>query len=241
MARIAAVFFDIGETLVHRPVVGPGRRLAAELGLGRDEARTITRMLFREAFVSPRALAARLRATFGDIERIEETVTNIWRAQESEPVELDGATACVAAARAAGARIGIISNIWAPYEHGFRRACPAIVPLVDSWHLSYRSGTAKPDRALFDQALRALDVAPGAAVMVGDSLDKDVRPAVELGMRAVWIPHDADENGDAASLGEAPSAALPSEAFTARDLHEARVTLTALLGSDGGIGIDRRP
>jgi FMN phosphatase YigB (HAD superfamily) len=186
----AAVLFDIGDTLVRRPDVGPGRRIADALGLGRDEARTITGWLFREAFASPRALAERVCDAFGLPPRIEESIAEIWRAQETEPVEVDGATACVAAVREHGARVGVVSNIWRPYEAGFRRACPAIVPLVETWQLSYRAGVAKPDPTLFRAALAALEVEAASTMMIGDSLEKDVRPALALGMHAIWVaPH----------------------------------------------------
>jgi len=243
MAPRRAVLFDIGDTLVHRPTVGPGRRIAEALGLSREQGRTIGSWVFREPFASPAALATRLRDAFGvrggpgapdarDApgvpDAIEATLTTIWEAQQSEPVELEGATACVAAARERGARVAVVSNIWAPYEAGFRRACPAIVPLVESWHMSYRSGTAKPDPAIFRAALRALDVAPEKAVMIGDSLDKDVRPALALGMRAIWIP--ASEGASPTAPDRVPAAAdsVPG-AIVARDLHEARTRLLALL------------
>jgi HAD superfamily hydrolase (TIGR01549 family) len=230
-----AVLFDIGDTLVHRPEVGPGRRIADALGLGRDEARTITRMLFRESFASPRALAARLRAAFALTDAIEEPIAAIWRAQETEPIEMPGATACVAAARAGGARVGLVSNIWAPYEAGFRRACPGIPPLVDSWHLSYRAGVAKPDPELFHAALRALDVAAGHAVMVGDSLDKDIAPALALGMRAIWIPLPdvaaATGGGDSASgaVDTDLATAAPAGATVVPDLDAARPVIAGFL------------
>src|SRR5262245_32077620 len=98
----AAVLFDVGDTLVHRPEVGPGRRIADALGLDRDAARTITGLLFRETFTSPTALARRLRDAFALDGAIEEPLAAIWEAQEHEPVESAGATACVAAAHAAG-------------------------------------------------------------------------------------------------------------------------------------------
>lgn len=227
----SAVLFDVGDTLVRRPTVGPGRRIAAALGLGREEARAITRWLFREPFASPGALAARLRAEFAPPVDVEEAVATIWHAQEEEPVEVDGATACVAAARDAGARIGIVSNIWAPYEAGFRRACPAIVPLVDSWHVSYRAGTAKPNPALFQAALRALDVDPRHAMMIGDSIDKDVTPALALGMRAVWVPATGEGAETADDAVSPPSA--PPGAIVAADLHAARAAMLEILAATG--------
>ena len=118
------------------------------------------------------------------------------------------------------------------------------MPLIESWHLSYRFGAAKPDPALFHAALRALGVAAATRrVMVGDSVDKDVRPAVELGMRALWIPHVPADDGAAGAAADEPESApaLPPGALVARDLHEARATLCALLGSRDQIGVDRRP
>ncbi len=182
-----AVVFDIGDTLVERPAVGPGHRLAAALGLPRETARTITRLLFSEPFAAPAELARRLQRELDLARAPLAEVEELWHAQEREPREIPGATACVAGARQAGARIALVSNIWAPYETGFRRACPSIVPLIDSWHLSYQGGAVKPDPALFRAALAALGVPPRCAIMVGDSLDKDVIPAVGLGMRAVWF------------------------------------------------------
>jgi FMN phosphatase YigB (HAD superfamily) len=194
MTARRAVFFDIGDTLVRRPEIGPGRRIAAALGLGDDAARAITRLVFREPFASAAALVDRLACELdlasctGDART---AITSIWQAQEREPIEAAGATACVTAVRATGAHVGVISNIWMPYAAGFRRACPAIVPRIDSWHLSYEQGLVKPDPALFEAALAAAQVPARNAVMVGDSLDKDVVPARALGMRAIWVVTDA--------------------------------------------------
>jgi putative hydrolase of the HAD superfamily len=49
----------------------------------------------------------------------------------------------------------------------------------------------KPDAAVFAHALRLLDAAPEQAVMVGDSLPKDVDGALAAGLRAVWLNRDA--------------------------------------------------
>mgnify|MGYP001240422123 CR=1 FL=1 len=217
-----AVFFDIGDTLVCRPTVGPGRRIAAALGLPGDEARAITRLVFCEPFASPAALAERLRREFRLGAGIEAPIAVIWRAQEGEPIEIPGATACVAGAYEAGARIGVVSNIWAPYEAGFRRACPTIVPLVDSWHLSYQVGSAKPDPALFQAALEAAGVPAARAVMVGDSLEKDVRPALALGMTAVWV----------LPVAAVSPASPPAGCIVARGLAEAQeIILEVLAGA----------
>ncbi len=218
-----AVLFDVGETLIERPAVGPGRRIATALGLPDDAARLITQLVFAHDFASPAELAARLQRELGLAHPPTAVVEEIWRAQEQEPREIPGATACVAAVRELGARIGVVSNIWQPYETGFRRACPAIAPLVEVWQLSYRAGRVKPAPGLFRAALDALDVAPERAIMVGDSLEKDVLPAVALGMRAVWVRRGEGSGADGAV------SALPERSEVARDLDEARTLVVAAL------------
>ncbi len=48
-------------------------------------------------------------------------------------------------------------------------------------------GVGKPDPAIFELAFEQSGCAPGDAVMIGDRLDNDIRPAKALGMRTVRI------------------------------------------------------
>ena len=52
---------------------------------------------------------------------------------------------------------------------------------------AHELGVAKPDAAIFLEACRRLDVAPGDAVYVGDDVLLDVQGAQRAGMRAVWM------------------------------------------------------
>ncbi|MBP1912129.1 TIGR02253 family HAD-type hydrolase [Thermococcus stetteri] len=52
----------------------------------------------------------------------------------------------------------------------------------------------KPEPKIFLYALEKLGVEPGEAVMVGDSLSQDVYGAKNVGMVAVWINRDGDED-----------------------------------------------
>ena len=67
-------------------------------------------------------------------------------------------------------------------------------------------GVSKPDPAIFHLALQQAGCAPEDALMIGDRLDNDIRPAKALGFRAVRIlqgpgrlqqPRDAAETPDA--------------------------------------------
>ena len=71
-------------------------------------------------------------------------------------------------------------------------------------------GLEKPDRRLYARAARLAAVEPAHAVMVGDRLDYDVRPAKAAGMRAVWILRgEAPRHPTAEQLSE-PDASIHS-------------------------------
>jgi len=67
---------------------------------------------------------------------------------------------------------------------------------LDTWGLgryfsviasSAELGVSKPDKEIFLQALTMAECRPENAVMVGDRLDNDIRPAKELGMKTIRI------------------------------------------------------
>lgn len=58
---------------------------------------------------------------------------------------------------------------------------------IDLVVASAEEGVAKPDRRIFELALRRAGCRPEEAAMVGDRLDNDIRPAKALGMRTVWM------------------------------------------------------
>ena len=71
---------------------------------------------------------------------------------------------------------------------------------------SAEAGVRKPDPAIFRLALDKAGCAAGEAVMVGDRIDNDVRPAKALGMRTVHVrqggsgrqrPRSVEETADA--------------------------------------------
>jgi putative hydrolase of the HAD superfamily len=71
-------------------------------------------------------------------------------------------------------------------------------------------GAGKPDAAVFAHALDALGARADEAVMVGDSLERDVEGALAAGLRAVWVNRD----------GRAAGAAPPAGVVEVRDLRE---------------------
>lgn len=53
-------------------------------------------------------------------------------------------------------------------------------------------GIGKPDPRIFKHTLDRLDVSAGSAIMVGDSLERDIKGAQAAGIRAVWINRNSD-------------------------------------------------
>ncbi|MEX2107516.1 MAG: HAD family hydrolase [Solirubrobacterales bacterium] len=74
-------------------------------------------------------------------------------------------------------------------------------------------GVAKPDTTVFEHALQQLDADNSRAVMVGDSIRKDVDGALAAGLGAVWVnrnrrsaPADRVDLVEISTLSDLPSA-----------------------------------
>jgi HAD superfamily hydrolase (TIGR01509 family) len=84
-----------------------------------------------------------------------------------------------------GLKLGVISNGCGNVEKlcadfGYATYLSVIVD-------SRRVGLYKPDPAIFLHAAERLGGAPGSMMMVGDSFDRDVRPAKKAGMKTAWL------------------------------------------------------
>jgi putative hydrolase of the HAD superfamily len=103
-------------------------------------------------------------------------------------VATTGAAELLLAARDAGVRCAVVSN----FDHLLLDILSELrfLPLVDGITFSGELGFYKPDRRVFDTALRALNAAPGDSLMVGDSAYSDVNGARAAGIDAVLFdPH----------------------------------------------------
>lgn len=89
--------------------------------------------------------------------------------------------------RAAGWRIGIVTN-GPPDLQREKLRLTGVLDVADAVAISGEVGEGKPDAPIFEAALAALAVEAAAAVMVGDSLERDMKGASALGIRTVWRP-----------------------------------------------------
>jgi len=201
------VFFDIGSTLIDGPPFGPARRLSEMLAAGPDAVKELERILFRSPARDPEQLANtvvnRLRV---DHKKAVEACTSLWNAQLQEAYVLPGARELIGKLKSAGIPRAYLSNIWPPFYEHFRQQFAEEVDTQPQF-LSFETGLMKPDPAFFQLALRAVEARAEDAVMVGDTYKNDIRPAIELGMRTVWVLHRPEkEKADLIDVmnGEAP-------------------------------------
>lgn len=211
------VFLDIGGVLYDDRIYAEAwRRALREAGADfRDEdfdaeyaaARREQSRSFR------RRLADRFAGPDADLSALEARASRYWHYPPSA-LHID-ATACLERLRGAGYRLGVIANQPTAVRDAMRR--DGLVPFFEVWGVSDDLGLQKPDPALFVHALETAAVEPARAVMVGDRLDYDVRPARLAGMRTVWVlrgeaPDDptpgqlAEADGSVRDLTELPEA-----------------------------------
>ncbi len=121
------------------------------------------------------------------------------RARSESLVLWPGALDALAALRARGCKLGLVTNGFAATHHdkidrlGLREH-------MDAFFLADEVGMVKPDPELFRHACRELGSEPERAAMVGDRYARDVdrRPRGRPVYRAARRPRDSDPRGRAA-------------------------------------------
>jgi FMN phosphatase YigB (HAD superfamily) len=182
---IKAVVFDIGATLVTGPPIAPNKVIAKLIGC--VTAAEVASVIMTTPLESAERVCSVLEDRFGTLgDECACAITELWKAQTSAPVGIEGAKETVVALKNMGLKIGLLSDIWSPYYAGVEAALPEVVKAADAIVLSCRTGSRKPNCANFKEVLSKLGVKPSEAVMVGDTYKHDILPALELGMLAVW-------------------------------------------------------
>ncbi len=130
-------------------------------------------------------------------------ITRGWERHENFEL-YDDVPDALAALRAAGLRIGLVSNS-ARDVHEFARHHGLD---VDAGISSFHHGHTKPHASIFRAVLDLLGVEPAEAAMVGDTITDDVEGALALGMRAILLDRDRlhpEFKPRAATLNELPT------------------------------------
>ncbi|MBD8875091.1 HAD-IA family hydrolase [Roseibium polysiphoniae] len=100
-------------------------------------------------------------------------------------------------------RLAIISNVDDDLIAG---TLTQISAPFDEVITSQQTSTYKPDRPIFEAALRKLDEEPGRIVHIAEGLG-EARPATALGMKSVWVKRSkrSDDGSKAIPNANAPS------------------------------------
>jgi putative hydrolase of the HAD superfamily len=96
------------------------------------------------------------------------------------------ARACLAAWRANGVRLGLVTNGDASQQRD-KITRHALAEYFGVIVIEGEFGAGKPDEAVYRHALDTLGARAAETCMVGDHLDFDVAGAQQLGMRGIWI------------------------------------------------------
>jgi putative hydrolase of the HAD superfamily len=139
----------------------------------------------RDPYAIVRRLAHAADATIPDARIHDATRTRIRRFRDALtriPREnLDVLTTM----RAAGLRVGLISNADAMEVAAWSDS--PLAPLFDAAIFSCEVGCAKPDPAIYEKCLAALDLAARACLYVGDGGSNELTGAKQVGLSTVFV------------------------------------------------------
>ena len=187
-AQVRWLFFDLGNTLVDEGAATEFRirHLADRFARhGRRCSAEDIQRAFEAASVEfgPRAITRALEKLTDDPDLRQSIVADARYPKELEALYKGAAQ--VLRMLSARYRIGVIANQPAGTEE--RLTNWGLMPLVSICLSSTEVGLEKPDPAIFRLALTRAECAPEEAVMIGDRLDNDIRPARLHGWKTIRI------------------------------------------------------
>ena len=214
---IRAVLFDLGDTVFRlNPMPDVTAEFAALLARdGVDDAETeAVRVLetLRERLMAgygrgqleePR-IADLVRPFIGggNAEALAESLDSLLGEADVARWERPARAALFDAVRARGLGVGFVSNtLTAPEVMRRRLGEFGLLEYAQVAVFSVEQGVRKPNPEIYRTALRALGVAPGDVVFVGDRVREDVRGPQALGMRSA-LTHEfrQEDPGDSMPL-----------------------------------------
>ncbi|KJU82265.1 HAD-superfamily hydrolase, subfamily IA, variant 1 [Candidatus Magnetobacterium bavaricum] len=182
------MLFDIGSTLVNSRGRSPSALIAGFLNDPGITSADIGNIIMQEDLQTPDEVYVRLGDVFGDVDPcVRQEIAGLWATQSASLERLSAAKGVLRCFKDAGCKIGVVSNIWRPYYEAFKDACPELLELIDYQALSFKEGYKKPAPEIFLRTLDALNSTPQATLMIGDTYDNDIGPAIALGMKTVWV------------------------------------------------------
>lgn len=202
---IAAVLFDLYETLITESGLHPTRAssLAAALGLEEDAYRAEWRKrrpgIVRGESTFAGALADISKSLTGrvDAPAIDRIRQARIREKAAAYARIDASVAALVADLARQhVRLAVISNGFEEDVLGWSPC--ALAPRFTCAVFSCAEGVAKPDPAICLRGVSRLNSQPGTAAYIGDGADDELLGAERAGLRAAraaWFVNDAPQKG----------------------------------------------
>lgn len=171
--KIKWLFFDVGSTLVDESLVYEKRM--------RDVAK-IANVTYE--YVYETAMGFYRQNKKGDLETIKRLNVEKPEWNHEDEILYSDTEECLK--KLSGKyKIGVIANQSLGTEKRLENF--GILEYIDLVIASAEEGVAKPDKRIFEIALKRSNCEPVNAVMIGDRIDNDIVPAKMLGMRTIWI------------------------------------------------------
>lgn len=174
LINIEWIFFDIGSTLIDETAAYDHR--AREMIQKTD-------VTFDE-FDSKRIELAK-QGFDGNSEAIKYygLAKTPWHSEDEVP--FDDASDTLKCLKSRGYSLGVIANQMMGATK--RLSSYGLLQYLDVVVTSAELGISKPNKLIFEKACELAKCSPHNAVMVGDRLDNDIRPAKSIGMKTIWL------------------------------------------------------
>jgi len=189
MYDVRWLFFDLGNTLINEEEAWECRlRLLVEAleRHGRrcsiEEARAA--LAAAAAEFAPRFIVKAVEKLVDDDDECRRTVFAAARYRKELEAPYEAAES-VLRALSTHYKLGVIAN--QSVSSSVRLAGWGLMPFISTCLCSFELGLEKPDPMIFNLALERAGCEPFEAVMIGDRLDNDIRPARLLGWRTIRV------------------------------------------------------
>ncbi|MDT8915913.1 HAD family hydrolase [Amycolatopsis sp. PS_44_ISF1] len=181
------VLFDLDNTLVDR---AEGLRrwaweFCADHRLGPEDAEWLV-AADRDGLEPRDTFFAAVRARFSLSESVAELIEDFRERNSALIPVVPGVRCGLPRLRAAGWRIGVVTNGDADEQLG-TLVRTGLAGMVDGWAISAHEGVGKPDRRLFEIAAGRCEAPLDGGWMVGDSAAADITGGRAAGLHTVWV------------------------------------------------------
>ncbi len=190
-AVVKLVLFDLDNTLFDRSGAyrAWAQRYVEMVGLGQAEIEWICEM-DEDGFADRRTVWTKAKERFGLPESVDELLAS-YRSAYLDACKPDSAVLeALRSLRERGWRVGIVTNGSMP-QQADKADRLGLLPVVDAFCGSGELGVEKPDRRIFDEAIRRSTggdpLNQEACWMVGDAPIPDIAGGRAVGLRTIWL------------------------------------------------------